>query len=171
MDVLQQAINDLAGTPSAVSALVVGMDESAWRWKSDEGDWSLLEIVHHLRDEEREDFPLRLRLTLEDPSRPWPSIDPESWVVARGYNLADPADVLHDFVQTRKANVAWLGNLVDPAWDNTYDHPLIGALSARRLLNCWRAHDLLHLRQLLHRRWQLLERGLDPGELDYAGRW
>lgn len=168
---LHQAINDLAGTPSAVSALVVGMDDETWRWKPDDTSWSLLEIVHHLRDEEQEDFPLRIRLTLADPSQPWPPIDPENWVVGRGYNLTEPADVLHDFVQMRRENVAWLGSLDQPAWDNTYDHPLAGGLSARRLLNCWRAHDLLHLRQLLHRRWQLLEKDVEPGELDYAGRW
>jgi hypothetical protein len=172
MDLLRESIRDLAGMPAAVTALVKGFDDDAWRWRPDAaGTWSLLEIVHHLADEEREDFPLRLRLTLEDPARPWPPIDPEGWVLARGYNAAEPAAVLHGFVEDREANLAWLGDLADPAWDNSYDHPLAGRLSARRLIRCWRAHDLLHLRQLLARRWQLLARGLEPGELDYAGRW
>jgi hypothetical protein len=168
---LQQAIHALSGTPAAVSALTVGLPDASWRWKTDESHWSLLEIVHHLRDEEQEDFPLRIRLTLQDPGRPWPPIDPEGWALARNYNLAEPAEVLHDFVRLRRANVEWLGGLTDPAWDNTYDHPLIGPLSAGRLLSCWRAHDLLHLRQILQRRWQLLGQGLAAGELDYAGRW
>ena len=172
MDLLQESIRDLAGMPAAVSSLVLGFDDEAWRWRPDDsGAWSLLEIVHHLADEEREDFPLRLRPTLEDPAQPWPPIDPEGWVVSRSYNLAEPAAVLHDFVQARQANLGWLGNLEDPAWDSAYDHPLAGRLSARRLIRCWRAHDLLHLRQLLKRRWQLLEHGLEAGELDYAGRW
>lgn len=168
---LNQAVHDLAGTPAAVSSLTVGMTDAAWRWRPADDQWSLLEIVHHLRDEEKEDFPLRIRLTLDDPAKPWPPIDPENWVVMRNYNLAEPSAVLHDFVGLRKANVAWLNNLEQPAWSNTYEHPHVGTLSAGRLLSCWRAHDLLHLRQVLHRRWQLLEHGLEPGELDYAGRW
>lgn len=172
MNLLEDAMRDLAGTPAAVSALVLGIGDEAWRWRpDDEGAWSLLEIVHHLLDEEQEDFPLRIRLTLEDPAVSWPPIDPEGWVVSRSYNLAEPAEVLHGFVKARRVNLGWLADLVDPAWDNTYDHPLAGRLSARRLLRCWCAHDLLHLRQLLRRRWQLLEQGLEPGELDYAGRW
>jgi hypothetical protein len=168
---LEESIRDLAGTPAAVSALVLGFDDEAWRRRPDDVSWSLLEIVHHLLDEEKEDFPLRLRLVLDDPAKPWPPIDPEGWVVSRGYNLAEPAAVLHDFVEARQFNLRWLESLEDPAWDNAYEHPLAGSLGARRLIRCWRAHDLLHLRQLLRRRWQLLEQGLDPGELDYAGRW
>lgn len=171
MKLLNESVRDLAGMPAAVSALVVGLTDEEWRWRPDEGGWSLLEIVHHLRDEEHEDFPLRLRLTLEDPAQPWPPIDPPGWVAERAYNEAEPAAVLHDFVATREANLAWLRGLEDPAWNNTHDHPQIGPLSAHRLVRSWRAHDLLHLRQLLRRRWQLLEKDCDPGELDYAGSW
>lgn len=171
MDLLQESISDLAGAPAAVSALVVGLEDADWRCRPADGGWSVLEIVHHLRDEEHEDFPLRLRLTLADPAQPWPPIDPPAWVTDRRYNEADPATVLHEFVAAREANLAWLRDLADPAWDNTYEHPLAGPLSARRLVRSWRAHDLLHLRQLLHRRWLLLERDCEPGELDYAGSW
>ncbi|MCP4573941.1 MAG: DinB family protein [bacterium] len=171
MNLLQDSIRDLSGTPAAVSALVVGVSDEDWRRRPTDGSWSLLEIVHHLTDEEHEDFPLRLRLTLQDPAQPWPPIDPPAWVTERAYNEADPATVLHDFVATREANLAWLRDLVEPAWDNTYNHPLAGPLSARRLVRSWRAHDLLHLRQLLRRRWQLLETTSEPGDLDYAGSW
>lgn len=171
MDLLQESVRDLAGTPPAVSALVVGLADAAWRWRPADGGWTLLEIVHHLRDEEHEDFPLRLRLTLEDPTQPWPPIDPPSWVNERAYNEADPAAVLHEFTVARESNLVWLKGLEEPVWENTYDHPLAGPLSARRLVRNWRAHDLLHLRQLLRRRWQLLERDCEPGELDYAGSW
>lgn len=45
---------------------------------------SLLEIVHHLLDEEVEDFRRRLRLTLDRPGEPWPFLDPEGRVIERG---------------------------------------------------------------------------------------
>ena len=60
-------------------------DEQAC-WKSDEGRWSILEVINHLYDEEREDFRKRLELVLENPEEQWPPIDPEGWVVQRKYN-------------------------------------------------------------------------------------
>ena len=60
-------------------------DEQA-RWKPDEGRWSILEVINHLYDEEREDFRKRLELVLKNPEEQWPPIDPEGWVVQRKYN-------------------------------------------------------------------------------------
>jgi len=89
----------------------------------------------------------------------------------RAYNDQDPETVLDAFSAERRARLQWLGNLAAPAWDNTHDHPLAGPLSARRILRNWQAHDLLHQRQLLQRRWWLLERDGPAGDLAYAGEW
>ncbi|MFN2369929.1 MAG: DinB family protein [Candidatus Krumholzibacteriia bacterium] len=128
-------------------------------------------MLHHPADGEREDFPLRLRLTLEDPERPWPPIDPPGWVVARAYNRQDPDAVLKIFLAARRANLDWLRRLEDPAWENTCPHPRLGPMPARRLLHAWCGHDVLHLRQMLQRRWWLREQAAGPGELAYAGSW
>ncbi len=38
----------------AVASLVVGVSDAQFRWKADQASWSLLEIINHLCDEERE---------------------------------------------------------------------------------------------------------------------
>ncbi len=171
MSLIARAVLDLEVAPTAVPALVAGLDPADLRARPAPEAWSMLEIVHHLADEEREDFPRRLRLTLEDPEQPWPPIDPPGWVEARGYNRQDPDAVLKIFLVARRANLDWLRRLEDPAWDRTHHHPRLGPMTAAGLLHAWCAHDLLHLRQLLQRRWWLREQAAGPGELDYAGSW
>ena len=171
MNPLPDAMRDLESALTVVPALLAGLPPEDLRARPDEGQWSLLEILHHLADEEREDFPLRLRLTLEDPAQAWPPIDPPGWVGTRAYNRQDPDAVLRIFVSARRANLDWLRRLDAPAWDNTHAHPKLGPMSALRLLHAWCAHDILHLRQVLHRRWWLRERAAGAGELAYAGDW
>ena len=168
---LSAAITDLEVAVTAVPALVAGLPAETLRACPAPEAWSLLEILHHLADEEREDFPLRLRLTLDDPAKPWPPIDPPGWVATRAYNRQDPDAVLKIFLSARRANLDWLRRLEEPAWDNTHQHPKLGPLSARNLLHAWCAHDILHLRQMLQRRWWLREQAAGPGALDYAGSW
>ena len=69
---LSQMIEDAA----RVGALVQGVSDQQARWKPDPDSWSILEVLNHLLDEEREDFRVRLDYTLHRPGEPWPPIDP-----------------------------------------------------------------------------------------------
>lgn len=171
MPLVADAVRDLEPVLSAVPALVAGLPDADWRRRPAPEAWSILEIVHHLADEEAEDFPLRIRLTLEDPDQAWPSIDPPGWVTARGYNEREPQAVLRTFLDARRTNLAWLRGQEGADWSRTHRHPKLGPMSAERLLHAWCAHDLLHLRQLLARRWMLRESAAGALGLAYAGSW
>jgi len=141
-------------------------------WKPDPTSWSVLEIVCHLADEEHEDFPTRVFLTLEDPSKDWPGIDPQGWAVSRGYQSRDLKAELNRFVAARAANIERLGALKNPDWSSTKTHPKFGSMVASDLLAAWCAHDALHLRQLSRRLHQLAGRdGGDGATTKYAGTW
>ncbi len=140
-------------------------------WRPAPDKWSLLEVMCHLRDEEREDFRHRLRLTLEDPSQPWPGIDPPGWVIERSYARQEWCAVLADFLAERTASLHWLESLQDPAWENAYEHPLLGTLRAGDLLASWAGHDLLHIRQILGLQWGWNAQEDLPFTPEYAGEW
>lgn len=172
MDFLRETQRDLATGLLLIPAAVDGLVDEEWRRRPSTGGWSVLEVIHHLWDEEREDFPLRLRLVLEDPGQEWPPIDPQGWAQARAYNQADPGAVLQGFLAERRINLEWLAALDAPDWSRARLHPVAGPLSARQLALSWRAHDLLHTRQLLRLRYTLLQARCDtPTDLDYAGSW
>lgn len=69
-------IERLAGNVQVFEALLRNVDSQQAAWKPAAGKWSMLEVVNHLYDEEREDFRRRLELTLAAPERDWPPIDP-----------------------------------------------------------------------------------------------
>ena len=69
-----------------IVALCSHIDDDAWRWRPAVGKWSLLEVINHLADEEKDDFRKRIDLLVHQPGAPWPAIDPEGWSVSRKYN-------------------------------------------------------------------------------------
>ena len=78
-------IKEFVSNINIFEMLVKDVDEKQLAWKQNPDKWNLLEILCHLVDEEREDFRTRLRIVLEDPNNPFPSIDPVGWVKERNY--------------------------------------------------------------------------------------
>jgi hypothetical protein len=163
--------HQLAQQAQTIQTLASGVTEAQARWKPTPADWSLLEVITHLYDEEREDFRQRIDYLLHRVGEAPPPIDPVGWVTARGYNQRELATSLQNFRTERDQSIRWLQGLVDPAWSNTYHHPSGFTISAGELLACWAAHDLLHLRQLieLHYAWHRAQ--VAPLSLAYAGDW
>jgi hypothetical protein len=162
-------ISALDRFPAALVAAVRGFRAEDARWRPPDSAWSLLEIVAHLADEEVEDFRLRLRLTLEDETAAWPPIDPEAAARDRRYNDGDLAEALERFTSERAASLAWLRALGRADWGRAHRHPKLGAIRAGDLLAAWAAHDLLHLRQIAKRSYQIVRRDAGEFETGYAG--
>lgn len=165
-------LDRLAGNLEAVRGLASGVSRDAARWRPEPRHWSILEIVNHLADEEVEDFRTRLDLALHAPGRPWPAIDPASWVAARAYADRDFDESVARFTTERTRSLEWLGTLESPDWSLAYEHPHVGRMTAGDLLASWVAHDHLHIRQLnrVHRAY-LADVIAPGGLLDYAGDW
>lgn len=157
--------------PPMLRASVQGLGEKEIRWKPESGAWSVLEIVCHVADEEIEDFRPRVLGTLADPSKPWSPIDPEGVAVQRRYNDQDLAEQIDQFAQERCRSVELLRALTEPDWELTYEHSQFGPIRAGDVMVSWVAHDMLHLRQIAKRRFELAsdaERGYNTA---YAGAW
>lgn len=153
-----------------IFALADGVSDEQARWKPDPASWSVLEVVNHLYDEEREDFRQRLDIILHRPGQEFPPINPEGWVVERAYNLRGLAASLQALRKERQASLDWLKSLGNPDWEARVTSPF-GSLSAGEVLSAWAAHDTLHMRQLveLHHGW--LVRLAAPYDTGYAGKW
>lgn len=169
---IESAIRSLESSTTSIIGLVRDLTSAERDWKPKPEAWSIHQIVCHLLDEEREDFRQRLRLVLEDPSLEWPPIDPQGWPAHRAYDSWDFAETLAAWEAERAESLAWLRSL-DPAavtLDNAHRMPW-GELRAGDFLASWVAHDLLHLRQIISRRFQSLEKRAAPFTTRYAGEW
>lgn len=164
-------IRRLRANADVFASLVAGVEQDQACWKPSPDEWSILEVVRHLADEEVEDFRARVEATLHRPGAVWPPIDPPRWAVERAYNSGTLSEALESFLERRKESVAWLADLEGADWTVTHEHPLLGLLSAGDLLTSWLAHDLIHIRQLARLQRQYLVSVLSPCSPDYAGRW
>jgi hypothetical protein len=168
---LATAITRLSHSAETIQSLVHHVEKEQAVWKPSAKEWSILEVINHLADEEKEDFRTRFDLTLNQPKAPWPGIDPGTWVNERGYNSRDLAESLERFLLERDKSVTWLKGLSSPDLEQTHARSPARKIRAGDLLASWVVHDLLHIRQLTRLHYQWLERTLVPYDVSYAGDW
>ncbi len=164
-------IDRLEANLGVVRALAHGVTHGQAIWKPAPEAWSILEVISHLLDEEREDFRVRLDLLLRDPGQDWPPIDPQRWVTERTYAKRDLHLTLEALADERSTSVRWLRGLIRPRWENAKSHASAGHLRCGDLLAAWAAHDLLHVRQLSRLHWAYVQELADPYTTEYAGVW
>lgn len=150
--------------------LISGIGPEQGSWKPAADKWSILEVINHLYDEEREDFRARLKNTLDDPSKEWDPISPVEWVTERKYSERDLNQSFQNFVTERADSIEWLRSVSGPKWSNSYSHSS-GAISAGDLICSWAAHDLIHIKQITRLHYDYLTRLSAPYSPDYAGGW
>lgn len=161
----------LERAPDAVRAIASVVSEADSRWRPPSGNWSVLEVVCHLADEEVEDFRPRLESTLRDPAEAWPPLDLDDVSGKRGYLSRSLHGELERFAAERERSVRWLRSLGEASWENTYHHPKGWKVRAGDLLASWAAHDALHLRQIAKRIHEMGERDAAGYSSSYAGEW
>jgi hypothetical protein len=159
----------LTNQADLIRGLVEGAAKEEARWRPAPDAWSLLEVINHLHDEEREDFRARLDLLLHQPEAPWPPTDPMGWVTQRRYNARDLATSLQNFLAERQASLVWLDGLAEPRWDSEKETPWGGVLRAGDLLAAWVVHDQWHIQQLVQLRRAYTTIQAPPYSVDYAG--
>jgi hypothetical protein len=165
---LAEARHELGRLPAMLDQLLSGLDAESARTRPAPAEWSPVEIVCHLRDEETEDFRARLRVIL-DGTGDFVKIDPERWTVERRYREASLADALEAFRERRRESLELLHSVVPGSLDASRTQGRLGSLSGLDILAAWVAHDRLHLAQLaatLARVWALR---WAPLRSEYAG--
>lgn len=161
---------ELVNSTEMVRALLTGLEQEQAQVRPDANSWSILEVLCHLYDEEREDFREHLDFILKRHSQEWHVIDPQNWVVERKYNEQNFLDMREKFFTERKRSLEWLNGLADVDWDTTYTSEY-GSATAGEMVASWVAHDNLHIRQLVELRRAYIERITQPYPIGYAGEW
>lgn len=167
---LNELIQIMHSNARRIELLVVDIPDEQARWKPDVHSWSILEVVNHLYDEEREDFRVRLDYFCNRPDETLPPIDPAGWVIARNYNERDLSTSLQNFLSERANSISWLKNINTPDWEATYKMPW-GPMQAGQMIGAWVDHDLHHMRQLVELHHAYVEKIVAPYGTRYAGEW
>mgnify|MGYP006280176101 CR=1 FL=1 len=167
---IEKCIAMLSNNKIRIQTLLQGVTQEEARYKPHPDSWSMLEVINHLFDEEKEDFRHRLKGVLHDPTRDLPPINPEAWIMDRSYNTREFLDSIHNFLDERDKSLQWLKSLSSPDWDQTYQRGDF-TIRAGDIFASWIAHDQLHMRQLIELQREILLMAAGSYQVDYAGLW
>ncbi len=161
---------ELVNSAEIIRALIANVSQEEAQIKPSPSAWSILEVICHLHDEEREDFREHLDFILHRQNEEWHQIDPQGWVNSRKYNEQNFIEIQMKFFEERRKSLDWLIDLSDANWDTTYTSEF-GSVPAGEMFASWIAHDNLHIRQLLELKRYQIERMTQPYAIGYAGDW
>lgn len=170
---IDDLIKNLEHDKTVIYDLLDGVEDEQMRWKPAEDRWSLLEVLNHLADEERQDFKTCLRNIIEDPGIDWPDISPMAWVTERSYNTKSVLESVNDFIKERDASIAWLLEQNMQNLDTVHQgkHPFRQPMKTGDIIISWIAHDYFHLRQITNLKWEYLIDSSRPYSCGYAGEF
>lgn len=162
---------ELIHSTETIRALLAGVSQEEAQVKPSKSVWSILEVMCHLHDEEREDFREHLDFILHRQDKDeWHPIAPQAWVKLRKYNQQNFKTMQRKFFSEREKSLKWLRGLKNADWNVAYKSKW-GSMRAGDMLASWVAHDNLHIRQLTELRRARIERATKPYRIRYAGKW
>ncbi|HND48138.1 MAG TPA: DinB family protein [Anaerolineales bacterium] len=138
-----------ASVPAVLDTFFRGLSAETWKHKPASSEWTLTELVCHLRDTEREIHHMQLKLFngQDEPFIPRP--DTGIWANQRDYLHEDGPSALHEFAKARSMTLSMLQNTPDVEWDRKARHAIFGPTNFREVAGFIADHDRLHVQQAL----------------------
>jgi FMN phosphatase YigB (HAD superfamily) len=137
----------MLSTPAAISGFLAEGSDQDMRQRPVQNEWSLTEIVCHLRDTELEVNLPRLRMLLELDEPFIPARVTDAWAEERDYNSQDIAQALQEFTSARLELLELLRGLRHE-WQHRARHAIFGPTDLFELVKFMVEHDKLHIRQI-----------------------
>lgn len=147
-DVSQDTLDSLRAAPAIYERLLRGCtQEQARAARGGDEDWSVVEVVCHLRD--AEERALERTLAIRDADDPFlAGYDQAEWARDRDYAAADLHDALAGFLRLRAQHVEALARLAPAQWQRTGRHEEVGEITIVAQALHMAAHDMIHAAQI-----------------------
>jgi hypothetical protein len=153
-------LQTLAATPAALKGAVRGLPKKVVRFTPAPGKWSILEILVHLRDMEREAYLERYERILAEIEPRLPDLNGEAFAIERDYRSGKAAEVLRDWNRLRRETLRLLRKVTPAQWTRAGVHESAGRLTMEDFLRRQAVgNDEAHLGQIeaIKRRYTILE--------------
>ncbi len=151
----------LATTPQTLKASLKGLSKKVLLWTPAPGKWSILEILCHMRDMEREAYIERYTRILSENEPKLPDLNGEAFAVLRAYRGQKAPEVVREWVALRRQTLQLLRKTGKAQWARAGVHATAGRLTMEDLIQRHAVgNDEAHLRQIeaIKRRFAVLER-------------
>lgn len=147
-----ELLAQLKGFASELGELLA-LPDLPWHKSPDENEWSLTEVVCHLRDVELEVHQPRFQALMAQEGAFLPGAVSDEWVEERRYRDQDGPVALVQFLDARRATLTTLGTLDQGMWQRQGQHAFFGPTTMHELLSLAVQHDQAHREQI----WALLD--------------
>lgn len=147
-DTYREVIEALRATPDTLNALLRSItQEQAMQARGGDEEWSVVEVVCHLRDSE-ECFLERMVALRDEPDPHITGFDQMAWAAERRYAESDLREAQAAFARWRELHVDALAALRPEQWQRAGQHIQYGTVTIlnHTLHTLW--HDSIHLAQI-----------------------
>lgn len=167
----ENLVKELESNRDITIQLFNNVTQEQAEWKPDTERWSLLEIINHIIDIEKEDFRFNIELILNTPEADWPSFNEMEWIKSRKYNERKLNESIQNFIEERNKSIQWLKDLQNP---NLFSKHLGSGLNNKiikvgDLFSSWIGHDYFHIKHITLLKWDILRKWSEPFSPDYSG--
>ena len=142
-------ISVLKATPAAFSTYSHCLTQTQWQQRPQPTEWSVTEILCHLRDVDLEINLPRVEKVSSGSNPFLPGINSDTWTEERRYCEQEGWSAFLSFREARRRLVDCLENLDQAAWDFSARHAIFGPTSLRELVDFMTTHDQAHLQQIV----------------------
>jgi DinB superfamily len=139
----------LPATVALLRTELAALPERVLAWHPAPGEWCVKDVLGHLIEADRRGFDGRIRIILGADTPALERWDPPEVARARRDCEKPAAALLEELADLRQASVALVHGLREPDLDRAGQHPTVGRLRVRDLLQEWVHHDRTHVRQAL----------------------
>jgi len=134
-------------SPTQLADLIAGLSAEQLAFRPADGNWSIVEILAHLADDEIATY-WRYRQMVEHDGVQLSGFDQELWARLGNYQTWGSDEALALFRLLRNANLRLLESLSAEQWQRSGHHAERGRLTVADLARHMAAHDINHLRQI-----------------------
>jgi hypothetical protein len=147
-DLHRDLLDALKAMPETLTGLLDGVNqEQARSAKGGDENWSVVEVVCHLRD--AEEISLQRTIAMRDQNTPQIiGYDQETLARERDYRNADLRAALTAFIAFRGQHVAVLSILVPQQWERVGQHNEFGRITIFDMIIHKVNHDAIHCAQI-----------------------
>lgn len=138
----------LRSTPAAIDTITRLMLGHCWSITPRPSEWSITEIVCHLRDVDREVNLPRFELVAREENAFLPGINTDLWAEERQYRQQDGPEAVKSFTAARTQLVALLETLPAGDWERNARHAIFGPSTITELAGFIATHDRTHIQQI-----------------------
>lgn len=137
----------VSATPAVLNGLLRGLDADLWSRKTSPQDWTLTELICHLRDTEREIHHMQINL-FNGQAEPFiPRPDTSVWASQRDYLHENGESALREFNEARREVVDVLKTISAEGWKRKARHAIFGPTDFLEAAGFIAEHDRMHVQQ------------------------